>query len=365
LRILHLGYEDPAQPGSGGGSIRTLEINRRLAQRHEITVLTAGYPGAKRRIEDGVCWEPLWPRSGKMIDRLAYFALAGASVRRIPHDLVIEDFGAPFSTAMTPWFTKKPVIASVQWMFASQMREKYHLPFDFVEKRGLRLYHDFIAVSGWLASKIHLQSPDANVKIVPNGVDAQAFSVNQAPPKHFLFVGRLDISQKGLDMLIQIAARVRGLLGEQMPSLLIVGNGPDQLELERQVKEAGLEDIVHFSGRVEGRGKFELMAQSYAVVMPSRFETFGIVAAESQAAGAPLIAFDVGPLKEVTGEVGAFLIPPFDLDAFADEMVRLFQSRENLSQARSEARQWARKYDWDIIAAQQEEIYLQKAVGGK
>jgi hypothetical protein len=65
------------QPGSGGGSIRAREINRRLGGRHDITALVAGYPGAKPRLEDGVRWVPIGTRTGAKIDRLAYFALLG------------------------------------------------------------------------------------------------------------------------------------------------------------------------------------------------------------------------------------------------------------------------------------------------
>jgi glycosyltransferase involved in cell wall biosynthesis len=362
MRILHLGYEDPAQPGSGGGSVRTHEINRRLSDRHDITILVAGYPGAKRRLEDRIHWEPLWPRTGKPIDRLAYFALLGPAIQFFPHDLVVEDFSAPFGTAMSPWFTRKPVVASVQWMFAKQMREKYHLPFDYIEQKGLQYYRNFIAVSDWLSSMIQQRHPDAknaNIVTIPNGVASEAFSVETSPPRHFLFVGRMDIQQKGCDLLIQITERAHRLLGDLMPPLLIVGDGPDQPILERQVQKAGLSDIIRFCGRIEGGKKFELMAQAFAILMPSRFETFGIVAAESQACGAPLIAFDVGPLKDVTGGTGAFLVPPFDLDAFAQEMARMVTDQKNLSPAGKQAQQWARKYDWDVIARQQEAVYMQ------
>src|SRR5918997_2143896 len=170
MRILHLAYEDPLQPVSGGGSVRVREINRRLAERHEITNLVAAYPGAEPRVEDGVRWVPIGARTRKKIAQLSYFALLGREVARRPHDLVVEEFGAPFSTGFSPLFTKKPVVASVQWLFASQMREKYRLPFDEVEGYGLRFYSDFIAVSDWLARDLRARRPGAHVETIPNGV---------------------------------------------------------------------------------------------------------------------------------------------------------------------------------------------------
>lgn len=361
MRILHLGYEDPAQPGSGGGSVRTREVNRRLSARHEITVLVAGYPGAKPRVEDGVRWEPLWPRWGSKLDRMAYFGLLGPAVLRHAHDLLVEDFGAPFGLALSPLYTRRPTVAVVQWLFAHEMREKYHLPFDLVERFGLSVYSDFIVVSDWLAKTFRARVPRAWVSVIPNGVEPAAFSVRPAAPRHLLFVGRLDTMQKGCDLLIQVAARARGLLGDRMPPVLIAGDGPDRAAIEAAIQSEGLAETVRLVGRIEGSAKYQLMADSFAVLMPSRFETFGMVAVEAQAAGAPLIAFDVGPLGEVAGGGGARLVAPFDVDAFAAEVVDVVNNAEALRTQRDAGRRWAQRYDWNEIANAQERVYLQMA----
>jgi glycogen synthase len=368
MRILHLAYEDSLQPGSGGGSIRAREINRRLGGRHEITALVAGYPGAKPRLEDGVRWVPIGTRTGAKIDRLAYFALLGPEVARRPHDLVVEEFGAPFSTGFSPLFTKKPVVASVQWLFASQMREKYRLPFDSLEKHGLRFYDRFIAVSDWLASDLLARKPGAVVESIPNGVEEIAYETETSIPKHLLFVGRLDIAHKGGDLLFDILARVARMRGGRVPPLVIAGDGPDRGAMEKLAKRTGLSHLVEFRGRVEGPEKYQLIADAHAVVMPSRHETFGMVAVESLAAGGALVAFDVGPLREVTGgeagsETGARLVQPYDLDAFAQEVVRLIDNPGLAERLRKAGRRWARRYDWDEISARQEECYF-RAVGG-
>jgi len=357
MRILHLAYEDPAQPGSGGGSVRTREINRRLAQRHEITCMVAGYRGARPREEDGIRWVPLGLSYGVRAGRLAYFLLLREAVRRFPHDLLIEDFGAPFSVGWAPMFTNRPVIASVQWLFAAEMRRKYHLPFDWVEHMGLPIYRRFIAVSDWLARSLRLRCPRASVQMIPNGVEAAAFAVERRPPQHLLFVGRLDSAQKGCDLLLQSFARAAALLGDLLPPLVIVGDGPDRASMERQAAQLGIARRVEFRGYVAGVEKFELMAQSYAVLMPSRFETFGLVAAEALACAAPLVAFDVGPLREVAGDGVVFLVPPFDCEGFARAITRCVQPSEVLDLQRQAGRLWARRYSWDGIAAQQEASY--------
>jgi glycosyltransferase involved in cell wall biosynthesis len=357
IKILHLAYEDPLQPGSGGGSVRTREINRRLADRHEISVITAGYTGAVARVEDGVRWIPLRPRTGSKIDRLAYFAQAGPMLRRYAHDLVIEDFSAPFSTAFSPLFTNAPVIASVQWMFAREMRRKYHLPFDWVERLGLRRYADFIAVSSWLAREIRKRKPDATIESIPNGIDDIAFTMEPSRPAHLLFVGRLDRVQKGTDLLLDMYGLLCQRAEGPPPPLLIVGDGPERTALASQAARLGLTERVEFLGRVEGVEKYRLMAAANAVLMPSRFETFGMVAAEALAVGVPLVAFDVGPLREVVGG-GGYLVPPFDLDGFTSVVLNLLNDRDAQQRARELGRSWAQRYRWDEIAKRQERHYL-------
>lgn len=360
MRILHLAYEDFRQPGSGGGAIRTREVNRRLGDRHEITALVAGYPGAKPRFEDGVRWVPIGPRTGTKIDRLAYFTLLGPEVIRRPHDLVVEDFSAPFGPGFSPIYTRKPVIASVQWLFASQMREKYRLPFDWVENRGIRFYDRFIAISGWLARSLETRSPEASIEVIPEGVEGLAYEAEALPRKHLLFVGRLDMDQKGGDLLLDAYSRVASAQNGRVPPLLVVGDGPDRKKMEKMTGSLGISRRVQFRGRIEGPEKYRLMASSYAVLMPSRYETFGMVAAESLATGTPVVSFDIGPLREVVGGEanGARLVAPYDLDAFAREVAGLIDAPPRLVERyRQSGRRWARRYDWGEISARQEDFY--------
>jgi glycosyltransferase involved in cell wall biosynthesis len=358
MRILHLAYEDPRQPGSGGGSIRTREVNRRLARRHEITAVVAGYPGAASRVEDGVSWVPIGPRSPGAAPRLSYFALLSTALHRHESDLVVEDFAAPFSVGLSPLLTRRPVVASVQWLFAREMRAKYHLPFDLIEAAGIKAYDDFIVVSDWLGREVRRRRRRAIVETIPNGVDPMAFETRVVTPSHLAYVGRLDMGQKGLDILVEIVVRLRALVGDRMPPVEIIGDGPDRVRIEALSRASGIDDIVRFRGRLAGKEKFDAIGAAYAVLMPSRFETFGMVAVEALAAGVPLVAFDVGPLGEVAGAGGARLVAPFKADVFAREVARIIDDPAYRTHLCSTGRQWARQFDWDVIADRQEAHYV-------
>ena len=343
--------------------MRTLEINRRLARNHEVIALTAPYRDSREREEDGVHWIPAGPASSPRADRLTYFALMPRWLRRLDADLVVDDFGAPFGASLAPRLTRRPVIGSVQWLFAEEMSRKYRLPFRRIEQAGLRHYDQYIAVSDWLGNELRRRAPHARVHVVPNGVDADLFGIAPRPPEHLLFLGRLDERQKGTDLLVEAYAHL--VAAEPgAPPLVVAGDGPDREKLLDGAGRRGLTDRIRLAGRVGTAEKADLVSRAHAVLMPSRWETFGMVAAETLALGIPLVAFDVGPLREVTGDGGATLVEPFDCEAFAAAAFEIVRAPGRREQAARSGPAWARQYTWDALAARQEEIYLSTVARG-
>ena len=102
-RLLHLAFEDPCRPGAGGGSLRTSEINRRLARDFAVTAVCAPYPGCKARTEDGVRYVFIGVPWAQKLSLLSYFVFIPWALLRYPSELVVEDFAAPFSSIAVPW----------------------------------------------------------------------------------------------------------------------------------------------------------------------------------------------------------------------------------------------------------------------
>ena len=357
LRILHLAYQDHLQPGSGGGAVRTLEINRRLAERHDITVVAAGWPGARERVEGGVRYRHAG-RGRTRLRALTYFASIPWQVRRASVDLVVDDFGAPIGSVGPTRFTGVPVVAMVQWLFAQEMSTKYHLPLRWAEDAGLRSHADFICVSQGLADDVAIRRPGARVHVVPNGVEPVAFEVVGDPGRFgdpaapVVFLGRLDIGQKGLDVLLDAMS----LLPDEV-RVVIAGDGPDERRLRSRAAALRVGHRIDWAGRVSGQAKYELLARAGQVVVPSRYETFGMVAAEGLAAGAAVVATDIPCLREVVPDGVGRRVPPDDAAALAQE-IALLRSRPDLAEQLSRnGRSAARQYDWDALAAAQEAVY--------
>lgn len=140
-------------------------------------------------------------------------------------------------------------------------------------------------------------------------------------PPVVLFVGRV-VPQKGFDLGLTAFARLRDACPEAR--LLVAGDGISLPALAAQAEAEGVADAVELAGWCDPAAVRELMARATMVVMPSRFEPFGLVALEAGQARRPVVAFAVDGLVEaVADDVSGLLVPPGDVDALGEAMVRV------------------------------------------
>jgi glycosyltransferase involved in cell wall biosynthesis len=358
LRILHLAFQDWRMPGSGGGAVRTREVDERLAERHEVTALVCAYPGAAERVENGVRWVPVGLPLGRFGAIATYFAALPAAVRRHSADVVVEDFGAPIGSIGPRLRAGRPLVALVQWLNAEEKAQQYRLPFHWVQRRGLRHHRTFIVTSDDIRERVHLDNPSAHVVVVPNGVPREAFDVRAERGRDVVFLGRLEVAQKGLDLLLEAFAAV----ADRLPGdLVVAGDGPDLAAVRSRAARLGVGHRVRLVGRVEGAEKLQLLASALLVAMPSRFETFGMVAAEAAACGTPVVAFAIPSLREVVTPETGVLVPAFDVAAFAAALAGLAADPDRIERLGADGRERARRWDWDDIARQHEAVYAAAA----
>jgi glycogen(starch) synthase len=359
LRVLHLGFEDPLIPGAGGGSVRTSEINRRLADRGmAVTVLTTRFPGCVDGVRDGVRYEHVGIGRGanRLTRLLGYIAVLPAEVwRRRDADVVVEDFLPPFSSMAVPLWTRRPVVGMVQWLHAREKTKQYKVPLHLIERVAVRTHRRLIAVSRATAERLAALSPRAHVDVIGNGVDPALFEEPAELGRDVLCLGRTELEGKGLDLLLTAWAQVRDRVEGD---LVIAGTGPDDARARQLALRLGIAGRVRFVGWVSGADKIRLIAGSRLVVVPSRAETFGMVAVEALAAATPVLAFDIPALREVVPPECGRLVPAFDVDALAAALVELIGDDELLIAAGKQGRAFAANYDWDLLAAEQADAYL-------
>lgn len=173
-------------------------------------------------------------------------------------------------------------------------------------------------VSRWLLEQARALVALGPVAVAPMPIDVSRFTPDHRPRDGLLFVGRLNI-QKGLADLLRALAQQR-----TSARLTVVGDGPDAASLRSLAGELGvLERIVWLPSQTQAQLVDHYRAAS-ALVVPSIGEGLGLVAAEAQACGTPVVAFASGGLTDlvVDGRSG-LLAPPGDVAALAASLDRV------------------------------------------
>ncbi len=356
LNIAIIDLDDIKNPILGGGQARaTFEVAKNLvAMGHRVTVICSRFPGSKDTKNHGIFYRHIGLGSKNIkINNVAFFFALPLAVRTQKADVFIECFTAPISTSFAPLFTKSPVIGMPTMFEAAEFSKKYHLPFDKVERFGCKFYKYFLAYSEINKKKMAKMNKNVYTRIIPNGVDESFFKVKTKEGDYALFIGRIDIVQKGLDLLTSACEKNKKI------KVLIAGNGPKQeeLKLKKMIEQKGLQQSVFFVGRADGKRKLDLLANSMFGVYPSRFEDFPLVPLEFASLGKPMVCFDIKGLKWVTNNVST-KVKPFDVNALALALSRLTQDIKHRNSLKKDARTFAKNYGWKKISKMYEQFFF-------
>jgi glycosyltransferase involved in cell wall biosynthesis len=143
-------------------------------------------------------------------------------------------------------------------------------------------------------------------RVVHNGMEPLPESNRCDQPTGMVAAGRM-FPSKGFDVLLRAQAQSRS-----KPHLTLIGDGPEREALGRLARSLGLNGEVRFGGQQDRVDVLAEMAAADLVVIPSRQETFGLVALEAMALGKPIVASRVGGLPEVLEGADALLVEPDD-----------------------------------------------------
>lgn len=206
---------------------------------------------------------------------------------------------------------------------AAYVAKKYNIPLVITEhssvKRGQYVRESYykrivnsyksadsiIAVGNGLKKEIEELTSRKDIKVIGNLVDLSLFNIRNIKRENdefiFFSVAFLE-GEKGLDTLIK-AFSMR--FNNEKVRLVIGGDGSQRQWLEGIAKNEGIENQVTFTGALSREEVAEWMNKCDAFVLPSRYETFGVVYIEALASGKPVIGtFNGGAEDIVTKDVG-------------------------------------------------------------
>lgn len=215
------------------------------------------------------------------------------------------------------------------------------------------------------------------IAIIPPGIDLERFQPipKQVAKKHvgipindknIIFAGRIE-PLKGIDTLLQAMA----ILQKRHPNVVqntcvaIIGGDPwaetvdgEMARLQELRQQLDIHNLVTFLGSKDQDELPYYYAAAEMVIMPSHYESFGLVALEAMTMGTPVIASEVGGLAFLIkdGETG-FHVPSRDPEALAGKIFELLCNPDCSDLLGSQARQHALQYDWRIIGQNMVALY--------
>jgi len=245
------------------------------------------------------------------------------------------------------------------------------------ERRVLEISDKIIAATPAELAQLQwlYQANTKKIVVVPPGVDLSHFypiPVDEAkefiggPPcdQVLLYVGRIE-PLKGIDILIEALAIVhrRGF----NVCLSVIGGNPEGDEetpdaemtrLQAMREQYGLTDLIAFIGKRSQDTLPYYYSAAVAVVIPSHYESFGMVALEAMACGTPVVASHVGGLAFLVQDgVTGYTVPVDEPQALADRLITLLQNQDLRARMGSQAASFAKQYGWENISARILQLY--------
>jgi glycosyltransferase involved in cell wall biosynthesis len=205
--------------------------------------------------------------------------------------------------------------------------------YGVLDRAVLRRFNMTVGVSEQVAKRLRSAGVARDkIRIISNGIDVEAFAqaypaLRRGPGPNCRLVGLVGrlAPEKGIQYFLQAATIV--IRSHPNVEFVIVGDGPERLNLVATASKLGIQDKVRFLGKVDN------MASVYAsldiVVSSSLKEGLPMTILEALAASRPVVATSVGAVPSVIShEQTGLLVPPSNADALACEIIRLLSDRE-------------------------------------
>ncbi|MBI3568262.1 MAG: asparagine synthase (glutamine-hydrolyzing) [Gemmatimonadetes bacterium] len=373
LRTLQVGMEwFPEKPG--GLNRVYFELMRHLPDAGvEVHGLVAGT--AKVATDSRGMIEGFAPHSERLAPRLlAVRRLAGRLLRSDPAVLVVSHF-ALYTAPILDEMGDHPLVVHFQGPWGLEGRAERQAPSTVLAKTAVegmvyRRAKAFIVLSAPFGRILETRFgiPAERIHVIPGGVDVPRFAITESREECRRLLGwptdrpivlavRRLMRRMGLDDLVASVVQLREAVPDVL--VLIAGRGPIAGELQQQIDALGLADHVRLLGFVPDEALPRAYRAADITIVPTvALEGFGLIVAESFAAGTPCLVTPVGGLPDaVTGLSPHLVLKDVGPRAIADGLAAALTGRLPLPDARTCLQYARRHYDWPVIAERTRLVY--------
>jgi D-inositol-3-phosphate glycosyltransferase len=268
-------------------------------------------------------------------------------------------------------FLKDKVLAEKEYNYRLNAEKEVADFSDLIISSSYEEKSDLIREYDIPSSKVKVISPGVNRDVFQPWYDDQVFEEVGIPRKQkiLLFVGRIQ-PVKGLVTLIEamkVLRQQKSLLFEQL-RVLVVGGGKQDFDLKKNkeylsiletIRQAKLGDYVKFLGSKEQLELKRYYSIADALVVPSVYESFGLVVIEAMACGTPVIASRIGKIKSIIDEgYSGSTFSPKDAQSLAEQLVRFYAKKDSFWPPEMIRENIISQYSWEEAARKTYRLFL-------
>ncbi len=359
--IVFSNYDDLNNPDYYGGGARAIhQVAKRLTSTYQVKVIVGKYPQARDKKIDNVSYLHIGTYAfGPKIGQIIFQLILPFYAMKLKQDVWIESLTPPISLGFLNFTCPSAVIGLIHLLPGSAMRHKYGIPLDIPEKILLKTYKNFIVLSTYHKEIIRSINKTVNVTLAPNGVEQKKISTSTEKYDHILFLGRIDINQKGIDLLLKSYKQIES---QTQYKLVIAGSGTlnERKKITHLIKQLNLSNKVSMVGRVEGGVRDRLIKSAACMVIPSRYETQPLTALESLSAKIPLVTYDIPGFRDIPHSI-RYVAKNDTIESLGDAILRATKNNKERQLRTTRGFNYAKKLNWESTVNQYK-LAIDKAI---
>lgn len=292
--------------------------------------------------------------------------LLSRAVGKLNPDIVhVHGTYYPYSLFAASIAEKYPTLLTIHGLMQTEVHltsfpyNLFKWMFCYLEKLALQRVK-YVLVCSIAMKDVLSGMTNAKIYVNPNGIDLDglqsipAMAITHSSPS-ILFVGVLE-KIKGVDVLLKALPLIKQTIPDIQ--LYILGKGSQETELKKMVRNLRLEDNVKFMGYVSGTKKFSFYKSVDLFVLPSVYETFGIVLLEAMACGKAIVASRVGGIPAIVDDgMTGLLFESGNENDLAKKVICLLQDTEQREKLGATGQERVGNFQWKNIAEKTVEIY--------